>query len=53
MRIERIETFTLKAPLGKERFFSSQDPFHERTSLLVRAMTGHWQTVWSPVRSRP
>ena len=36
MKIDRVETFLLKVPLGRERFYSSQLAFPERTSLLVR-----------------
>ncbi|NOY82535.1 MAG: mandelate racemase/muconate lactonizing enzyme family protein [Kiritimatiellaeota bacterium] len=46
MRIDRIETFVLKAPLGTERFYSSQGSFHERTSLLVRITTDDGHVGW-------
>jgi D-galactarolactone cycloisomerase len=36
MKISRIDTFILKAPLGEERFWSSQCCFEVRKSLLVR-----------------
>jgi len=39
MKIDLIETFLLKVPLGKERFYSSQLAFPERSSLLVRVST--------------
>lgn len=52
MKIDRIETFLLKVPLGKERFYAAQSVFPERSSLLVRISTdagligwgecGHW-----------
>jgi D-galactarolactone cycloisomerase len=35
MKISRIETYILRVPLGKERFYSSQTAFPERNSLLV------------------
>jgi D-galactarolactone cycloisomerase len=46
MRITKIATFVLKAPLGKERFFSSQAAFPERTSLLVRLETDEGLVGW-------
>jgi D-galactarolactone cycloisomerase len=39
MRITAIQTFLLKAPLGKERFYWSQRSCPERTSLLVKIET--------------
>jgi D-galactarolactone cycloisomerase len=39
MKVERIETFVLKAALGEERFFSSQARFADRASLIVRVTT--------------
>lgn len=36
MKITDIQTFLLRVPLGKERFYSSQCAFPERNSLLVR-----------------
>ena len=39
MKITRIDTFILKVPLGKERFWSSQCCFAERKSLLLRVET--------------
>ncbi len=39
MKITRIETLILKAPLGKEKFWSSQAAFPERKCLLVRIGT--------------
>jgi D-galactarolactone cycloisomerase len=47
MRIERIETFILKAPLaGGQRFLSSQGIFQQRTSLLVRITTDAGLSGW-------
>jgi D-galactarolactone cycloisomerase len=46
MRIDRIETFLLKVPLGKERFFAAQSVFPERTSLLVRISTDAGLAGW-------
>jgi D-galactarolactone cycloisomerase len=46
MRIESVETFVLKMPLGKERFFSSQCAFPARNSLLVRIQTDTGITGW-------
>lgn len=46
MRIDRIETFVLKAPLGEERFYSSQGSFAERVSLLVRVTTDSGVAGW-------
>ncbi len=46
MRIDRIETFILKAALGDERFYSSQGSFAERVSLLVRVMTDSGISGW-------
>lgn len=39
MKITSIETFLLKVSLGKDRFFSSQCPFPERNSLIVKVDT--------------
>ena len=39
-RIESVEVFILKAPLGKAKFWSSQSSFPERNSLLVRITSG-------------
>ena len=33
-KIEKVEVFVLKAPLGKAKFWSSQSSFPERNSLL-------------------
>jgi len=46
MRIDRIETYLLKVPLGKQRFYSSQLAFPERTSLLVRMTTDTGLVGW-------
>jgi len=46
VRIERIETYVLKAPLGGARFYSSQGPFFERTGLLVRLTTDSGLAGW-------
>ena len=46
MLIDRIETFLLKVPLGKERFYSSQCAFPERSSLLVRVTTDSGIVGW-------
>ncbi|MCW5980950.1 MAG: mandelate racemase/muconate lactonizing enzyme family protein [Bryobacteraceae bacterium] len=46
MRISEIKTFALKAPLGEERFWSSQCPFPERKSLLVRIATDDGVVGW-------
>lgn len=46
MRIERIETFILKSPLGADTFYSSQAAFPERTSLLVRLTATDGVTGW-------
>lgn len=46
MKIDRIETFILKAPLGKERFYYSQLPVGERTSLIVKITTDDGLVGW-------
>jgi D-galactarolactone cycloisomerase len=46
MRITNIQTIVLRVPLGRERFFSSQCPFPERNSLLVRVDTDGGLTGW-------
>lgn len=47
MRIDRVETFILKAPLdGEARFYSSQAAFGERASLVVRVDTDDGLTGW-------
>lgn len=45
-KIDRIETFILKTPLGAERFYSSQAEFPERNSLLVRLTTSDGVVGW-------
>ena len=46
MKIKKIETFILRVPLGSERFLSSQCPFPERNSLLVRVETEDGLIGW-------
>lgn len=46
MKIDRIETFIPRVPLGNKRFFSSQLPFPERNSLLVRITTDTGLIGW-------
>lgn len=46
MRITKIQTYILKVPLGKERFFSSQCAFPERNSLLVKIETDSGIIGW-------
>ena len=46
MKIDRVETFVLKAGLGDARFYSSQAAFPERTSLLVRLTTTDGLIGW-------
>ena len=46
MRIDRVQTFILKAPLGEGRFYSSQGSFPERVSLLVRITTDSGVSGW-------
>jgi len=47
MKIDRIETFVLKAPLtGGDRFYSSQAPFGERASLVVKITTDDGLCGW-------
>ena len=46
MKITEIESFVLSAPLGSERFFSSQCAFPVRNSLLVRVETDAGITGW-------
>ena len=35
------QTFTLRAGLGSQKFWSSQGPFRERNSLLVKISAGY------------
>lgn len=46
MKIEKIETYILKVPLGSQRFFSSQCVFPERNSLLVKVITDEGIHGW-------
>ncbi len=46
MVIGDIRTFVLRAPLGKDRFYSSQCAFPERNSLLVRIETDSGIVGW-------
>ncbi|MCU1667316.1 MAG: mandelate racemase [Blastococcus sp.] len=46
MKIDRVETFVLKVPLGAGRFYSSQAEFPERNSLLVRLTTADGLVGW-------
>lgn len=46
MKIASIETFVLRIPTGEKRFFSSQAPFPERNSLLVKISTDTGLVGW-------
>lgn len=46
MKIRKINTYVLKVPLGKKRFYSSQCPFPERNSFLVRIETDEGIYGW-------
>jgi D-galactarolactone cycloisomerase len=46
MKITKIETYVLRVPLGKERFYSSQCAFPERNSLLVKIETDEGICGW-------
>jgi len=47
MKIERIDTYVLRAPLTTDcRFYSSQAAFGERTSLVVRIEAGDGFVGW-------
>ena len=46
MKIASIKTYSLRAPLGKERFYSSQCAFPQRNSLLVRIETDDGLIGW-------
>ncbi|GAA2181575.1 D-galactarolactone cycloisomerase [Brooklawnia cerclae] len=46
MKIDRIETYILKVPLGSERFFSSQAEFPERNSFLVKLTSTDGLVGW-------
>jgi D-galactarolactone cycloisomerase len=46
VKIAEIRTYQLKAPLGKERFYSSQAAFPERTSFLVEVISSDGRSGW-------
>lgn len=46
LTIAHVDTFVLTAPLGSDRFYSSQAEFPERTSLLVRLTTTDGEVGW-------
>jgi D-galactarolactone cycloisomerase len=46
VKITDISTYILRAPLGSERFYSSQAAFPERNSLLVRIATEDGRVGW-------
>ncbi|TQM13329.1 mandelate racemase/muconate lactonizing enzyme family protein [Pseudonocardia kunmingensis] len=46
MKIECIDTFVLRVPLGARRFYSSQAAFPERTSMLVRVTSTDGVVGW-------
>jgi D-galactarolactone cycloisomerase len=46
MKIVSIKTYAPRAPLGKERFYSSQCPFPQRNSLLTRIETDDGLVGW-------
>ena len=46
MKIARIRTYALRCPIGAETFYSSQAPFPERTSCLVRIETDDGLVGW-------
>ena len=46
MKIARIITHQLKAPLGKARFYSSQAAFPERTSMIVEVIGDDGTSGW-------
>lgn len=46
VKVKSIRTFILRAPLGEERFYSSQCAFPERSSLLVRVETQSGLVGW-------
>ena len=46
MKIESIQTYVLRVPLGNQRFYSSQCAFPERKSLLVRITTDDGLIGW-------
>ena len=46
MKIDRVETFVLRVPLGAKTFRSSQASFPERNSFLVRVTTSDGIVGW-------
>lgn len=46
MKIKRVSTYVLRAPLGAQRFYSSQAAFPERNSLLIRIETDSGIVGW-------
>ncbi len=46
MKIARIQSYVLRCPLGADTFYSSQAPFPERTSYLVRIETDDGLVGW-------
>jgi D-galactarolactone cycloisomerase len=46
MIIKRITTFTLRAPIAEQTFYSSQARFPERNSLLVKVETNNGLIGW-------
>ncbi len=46
MKISRVHSYILRAPLGSQTFYSSQALFPERTSCLVRIDTDEGLTGW-------
>jgi len=46
VKIDRIETFILRVPLGTEAFLSSQAVFPERNSFLLRITTSDGIVGW-------
>jgi len=46
MKIARVQSYVLRCPLGSETFYSSQAPFPERTSCLVRIETDDGLVGW-------
>lgn len=46
MKIQNIQTYILRVPLGNQRFYSSQCAFPERKSLLVKITTDDGLVGW-------
>jgi D-galactarolactone cycloisomerase len=46
MKIQSVDTFILRTPLGEKRFYSSQAAFPERNSLLVKITTSDGLVGW-------